>query len=403
MFKLAFRNLLRHKLRTGITLIAVAFGVAVLILSGGFVEDMLVQLRESTIHSQLGHIQIYKAGYYAQGRRDPYHYLIQKPETIVRQLAKLPHVGQVMMRLHFSGVLNNTHADLPIQGEGVEPDKEGELDSAVTWLAGRALAERDTYGIVLGEGVAKALQLNTGDFATLILNTPDGALNTLEFKVIGIFRTIGKDYDDHAVRITLKAAQELILTTAVHSLVMVLDDTRFTNEVAAVLRAQLPPKEFEVKTWFELADFYNKTVELYKRYFGVMKLIILVMVLLGVLNSIVLSLNERTGEFGTLMALGNRGMDLFRLIFAENCLLGLFGCAAGVAIGVVLAKIVSAIGIPMPPPPNMNSSFTATIRILPSVLFMSVVIGYLATIAAALFAAGRVVRLPIVDALRHNI
>jgi putative ABC transport system permease protein len=111
MLKLAFRNLFRHKLRTAITLMAVAFGVVMLILSGGFVEDMFVQLRESTIHSQLGHLQIYKAGYYAQGRRDPYHYLIQKPDVLERQLAELPHVARVMARLQFSGVLNNSQGE----------------------------------------------------------------------------------------------------------------------------------------------------------------------------------------------------------------------------------------------------------------------------------------------------
>lgn len=403
MLKLAFRNLFRHKLRTGITLMAVAFGVTALILSGGFVDDMFAQLRESTIHSQLGHIQVYKLGYYAHGRRNPYHYLIQNPDVVARQLAQLPHVSQVMERLRFSGVLNNSHADLPIEGEGVEADKERELDSAVTWLAGRPLTDKDAYGITLGEGVARALQLQPGNFATLILTTPDGALNSLEFKVVGIFRTIAKDYDDHAVQIALPAARELLQIQAAHSLVMLLDHTGATAGTVAAVKALLPANEYEVKTWRQLADFYDKAVELYKRYFGVMRLIILVMVLLGVLNSVILTVQERTGEFGTLLALGNRGRDLFRLIVAENALLGLFGCLTGVALGVALAELISAIGIPMPPPPNMSSGYTAFIRVVPSVLLMSVVIGYVATLLAALLAAKRASRLAIVDALRHNI
>ncbi|MEJ2553416.1 MAG: ABC transporter permease [Gammaproteobacteria bacterium] len=403
MLKLAFRNLFRHKLRTGITLTAVAFGVTALILSGGFVDDMFAQLRESTIHSQLGHIQVYRAGYYVHGRRDPYRYLIQHPRDLSRQLMQLPHVEQVMERLYFSGVLNNGHADLPIEGEGVEVDKERELDSAVTWLAGRAPSDKDAYGIALGEGVARALQLQPGDFATLTLTTPDGALNSLDFKVVGVFRTIGKDYDDHAVRVALPAAQELLQTQAAHSLVVLLDHTRATAEVAAAVEARLPANEYEVKTWRQLADFYDKVVELYKRYFGVMRLIILIMVLLGVLNSVILAVQERIGEFGTMLALGNRGRDLFRLIVAENALLGLFGSLAGVILGVLLAELISAIGIPMPPPPNMSSGYTAFIRVVPSVLLMSVVVGYVATLAAAMLAAKRVSRLAVVDALRHNI
>ena len=382
---------------------AVAFGVAMLILSGGFVEDTFIQLRESTIHSQLGHIQIYKAGYFEQGTRNPNRYLIKNPDALAKQIATIPNVSQVMARLQFSGVVNNGHADLPVQGEGVEPGKERELDTAVRWLAGRALRHKDTYGIVLGEGVARALHLKPGDFTTLLASTADGGLNTLDFKVVGVFRTFSKDYDDHAVRISLPAAQELLATSAVHSLVLLLSDTQATAKVAAVLKARLPSGRYEMKTWFQLADFYAKTVVLYKHYFGVMRIIILLMVLLGVLNSIVLAAHERTGEFGTLLALGNRGIDLFRLIVAENGLLGLFGCVTGVLLGIALAKIISAVGIPMPPPPNMTSGYIAYIRVVPSVVLTSAAIGCVATLVAALFAARRVIRLPIVDALRQNV
>ena len=82
MFRLALRNVFRHKLRTALTLAAIMSGVVGLILSGGFIEDTLFQLREATIHSQLGHLQIYKTGYYAQGSQAPYKFMIDKPDKI---------------------------------------------------------------------------------------------------------------------------------------------------------------------------------------------------------------------------------------------------------------------------------------------------------------------------------
>ena len=82
MFKLAFRNLSRQRARTGLTLCAIVVGVISILLSGGFVEDMLVQLREATIHSQLGHLQIYRTGYYASGGRTPGSYLIEDPGRV---------------------------------------------------------------------------------------------------------------------------------------------------------------------------------------------------------------------------------------------------------------------------------------------------------------------------------
>ena len=72
MFKLAFRNIFRQKALSLLTLMAIILGVTGLLLSGGFVEDVFYQLREATIHSHLGHIQVYRSGYSKEGRRDPF-------------------------------------------------------------------------------------------------------------------------------------------------------------------------------------------------------------------------------------------------------------------------------------------------------------------------------------------
>ena len=117
-----------------------------------------------------------------------------------------------------------------------------------------------------------------------------------------------------------------------------------------MLDTELGPQGFEVARWNTLSDFYEKAVDLYDRQFGVLRLIVLIMVLLGVANSVNMSAVERVGEFGTMMALGNRRIDVFRLVITENVLIGVIGSSTGLLIGVVLAWVISAIGIPMPPP-----------------------------------------------------
>ncbi|MCP5321286.1 MAG: ABC transporter permease [Pseudomonadales bacterium] len=403
MWQLAFRNIFRQRMRTALTLAAIVFGVVGIVLSGGFVEDVFVQLRESTIHSYLGHLQVHRAGYAEYGRRDPLAYLIEEPTELERQIAMIPGVEDVMARLSFSGLLNNGKADLPIIGEGIEPEKEARLGTALDIVAGRKLAEEDAYGVELGQGVATALQLAPGDFVTLVSSTPDGAVNSLEFEVIGTFRTFSKDFDGRAVRIPLAAAQELLYTDGAHGIVVALADTALTDTVAATLRAQLPAADYELKPWYELAEFYAKTVDLYRRQFGALQLIVLVMVLLSVGSSVNMTLHERTGEFGTLQALGQRRWRLFRLILAENLLLGLLGAALGVACGVLLAWLISRIGIPMPPPPGSNVGYTAFIRIVPAVLALGFTIGAASTLLAALLPARRITRVPVVDALRQNV
>ena len=270
-------------------------------------------------------------------------------------------------------------------------------------VAGRQLQDTDTFGAVIGEGVAVALQLQPGSALNLMVSTPDGALNTIEFEVVGVFRTFSKEYDDRAVRIAQVAAQELLFTPAIHNVVVLLDDTGATDEVVAAIKSRLGAQGYEVKPWHELADFYNKTVALYRRQFGALQAIILVMLVLSVASTVNMVVYERTGEFGTLLALGLRRQQIFRLVLIENTLLGLIGGLLGVITGLALAALISQIGVPMPPPPGSNTGYTASIRMVPWIFAAAAITGVLAASVAAILPGRRAAKLPVVEALRHNI
>jgi putative ABC transport system permease protein len=221
--------------------------------------------------------------------------------------------------------------------------------------------------------------------------------------VVGVFQTFSKDYDAHAVRIPLLAAQELLATEGVNTLVVELKQTKDTGMVEADLLQRFGSQGLEVNNWLKLNEFYAQTVEMYDAQFGILRIIILLMVLLSVANSVNMSVFERVGEFGTMMALGNRSRRIFGLIIAENSIIGLTGATAGVLLGILLALIISAIGIPMPPPPNSDLAYTARISIVPSVVIGAFAVGLIATILAAILPAMRVRHIPVVDALRQNI
>ena len=403
MIKLAFRNIFRNRLRTILTLAAIVSGVSAIIVSGGFVEDVFVQLREATIHSRLGHVQIYRTGYIEFGKREPTRYLIAEAKPVVDAVKAIPQVEGVMTRINFSGLANNGRADLPIIGEGVEAGKEAQFGGATTIISGRQLKDTDANGVIVGEGVAAALHLKTGKYLTLVVNTPEGALNSLEFEVVGIFRTFFKEYDDRAVRIPQSAAQEMLNTPAIHSVVVTLKDSESTDTAAAAIKAKIGAMGYEVKTWYELADFYEKTVALYKRQFGALQLIILVMLVLSVASTVNMAVYERTGEFGTMLALGQRRRQIFKLVMLEYTLLGVIGGLIGVAVGSSLALVASGVGIPMPPLPGSNAEYNANIRLVPWVMGMALITGALAAVVAAILPGRRASRLHVVDALRHNI
>ena len=401
-FSLALRNVFRQRMRSAGTLAAISLGVAGLILAAGFVQDIFIQLGEAIIHSQSGHLQIARQGYREGRTRAPEAFLIEQPDRLKQDALATPGVSLALARIGFAGVINNGKRDLGIIGEGVEPAAEAKLGTYLRYIEGRALADSDRDGIVLGQGVARSLGLQAGDRVNLVISLAQGAVNTLDFEVIGVFQSFSKDFDARAVRIPLSAARELMDTQSAHLIVLVLDKTGDTERILGALRQTLAPRGYELASWRELSDFYDKTVRLYESQFGVLRLIILLMVLLSVANSVNMTLFERTREFGTLLALGDRPGRVFQLIMTESLLLGLFGAALGMLLGCAAAWTISAIGIPMPPPPNANVGYTAFIRLVPVEVLSAGAVGFVATCLAAVLPARRVSRMPVVDALRKG-
>lgn len=396
---LAARNLGRNKTRSALALAAIACGVASLILSGGFVQDILFQLGEALIRSQSGHIQIAKAGYFEFGSRSPGKYLISSDDA--QQLGRVPHVDETMRRIAFSALASNGRSSYPVLGEGIEAAKEAKLGTALVVQEGRALLPTDRYGAFVGAGVARSLNLRPGSMLSLVAPTIDEAMNTVDVEVVGTFQSFSRDYDERVIKIALGTAQELLNTQGVNLLVLLLDQTRSTPGVVETLKGRLDARGLELRTWDWLNDFYWKAVALYDRQFGVLRLIVLLMVILAVVGAINVAVLERAGEFGTMRALGNSAADVTRLVVTEGVLMGFAGAVIGVVFGCAAAWIVSAVGIPMPPPPNSNLEYVARIPISPAVAGTAFLVGVLATVAASVVPAWRVSRLPIVEALRR--
>ena len=133
-----------------------------------------------------------------------------------------------------------------------------------------------------------------------------------------------------------------------------------------------------------------------------LQVIILALVLLGVVNSISMTLHERVAELGTMRALGRREKDVFLQLVIEYALLGLVGAALGTLVGVLLAAIISTIGIPMPPPPNSEEPFTARISVEWVSVCYAFAVGFIATVLAVLWPAWRAQRVPVAEALRQS-
>jgi len=170
----------------------------------------------------------------------------------------------------------------------------------------------------------------------------------------------------------------------------------------AGLKARLANQGVEVVPWYTLADFYNKTAQLFTKQIQAIKLIIAMIILLSISNTMTMTVIERVGEIGTAMALGVRRAGILRLFLSEGLLLGCIGGVVGMLTGVGVAALISHIGVPMPPPPGMAHGYIGQVLVTPGIAIEALVLAIATTLVASIYPAWKASRQSIVDALRFN-
>jgi putative ABC transport system permease protein len=239
----------------------------------------------------------------------------------------------------------------------------------------------------------------------LLATTSSGSINGIEAKVTGLFVTPNQTYDDSALRLPIALAQTLVRVKGAHSWIVLLQDTKQTDSFLQQFRSRFSEyrTNLEFIPWYERADFYNKTVALFSKQINVLRLIIALIIILTISNILIMNVLERTGEVGTLLAIGFRRSTILAMFVTEGLMLGLIGGLLGILTGYVLAELISTVGIPMPPPPGMEEGVTGRIQVSWAVITNAFLIALVTSLLAGIYPARKASRLQIVDALRHNI
>ena len=400
--RIAILNLQRNTRRTLVATLSVAGGVIAFLLAGGFIAWIFQDMREATIHSQLGHIQIVRPGYFDKGVADPYKYLLPTRSAEQQKVEQEPGVKILTPRLAFSGLLSLGDATVPFIGEGIDPEGERPISTRISLIDGNDLKTANEPAALLGEGLAKSIGAKPGDTIVLLATSAQGSPNAVELKVAGTFATISKEYDDNTLRIPIPIARKLMRVDGATAWIALLNDTEYTTDVANSLKTKLGDGGFELATWQRLAEFYNKTVTLFSKQVDVVKFIIGLIIILTISNTQTMSVLERTTEIGTSLAIGVRRSEILGMFILEGCMIGIAGGLLGLVMGYALSLAISAVGIPMPPPPGMIRGYTGQILVNGALAFDSLVLAFTTTLLASVMPAWKASHMNIVDALRTN-
>lgn len=404
--RVAFRNILRNRRRSALTLLAVTTGTVAMILFGGFIYQSFWGLRESTIRSQYAHLQVYKKGYQARGASNPLAFAIPDAPKVFEAIQDAigADVEVATARLEFSALIGNEDRSVICLGRAVDPDKEAQINTFLTIVEGINVSARVPDGAILGRGLADGLGAKLGDRLTLMSTTKGGSLNAVDVTVAGIFVSGAKEYDDVAITVPLKLGSTLLATEDPLKVVVLLKDTERTDAARAKLEAAFSAKglDLEVVSWSDLALFYHRVVGLYTNIFTFVRVVIAIIVVFSIANTLMMSVMERVREIGTIRALGTKRRGVISLFLLEGLLLGIFGGVLGIVVGIIAAKLISALGIQVPPPPGQSKGYTLEIFVVPVVIGQTFALCVITSLLSAMVPARKASRMSIAEALRYD-
>ncbi len=398
---LAFRNVLRNRRRTVMTLLIVAVGVAALMLSGGFFLYMFNELAEGTIRFGIGHLQICKSARLNGPEKWVMENGLDNYQQTLAMAQAVPHVRGAAPRIAFFGMATSGGKSDTFMAMAVDPAAERRMGFDLRAAAGAELANDGQ--ILVANGLARSLNTKVGDQLKLLAVTSTGALNSLDLIVAGTYSVGMREVDDHAVRLTVPAAQRLLPTDRVSVVVVGLDATRNTDSTYSALTGILGKGRTDVvvRKWIDLATFYRQCRGLFDGIFAFSGVIVFIMVVMSSANTLMMSVFERTREIGAMLAMGTPRSWVVALFVAEGVITGIFGAIAGVGAGRAIGEVVNRSGWVLPPPPATDMPLPVRVFFSADIMLGASALVILTLLVASLAPAIRASRLKIVEALAH--
>jgi ABC-type lipoprotein release transport system permease subunit len=406
VLRLAWRNLWRHARRTWLTIGAMVFSNILLVFMISLQFGMYGLMIENTLKVFTGHLQVQAPGY-----KDD-----QKMRQVVPDVAPLAEklrselgTDEVAARGWAFGLASSEERSYGIGIYGVQPEYEPRVSSIPGLVeAGRYLDDNDAAEIVIGSVLARNLRVGVGDELTLLGSGVDGSFAAAVVNIVGIFESGVPDLDRNIAEMPLGTFQDVFyMAGAGHQVVLFADSLLAVEEVAQRVTALLPDDEdLVVHDWDALQPGLKQAIQADISSAFFMYFILVILVAFSVLNTQLMSVLERTREFGIVMALGLKAGRLGRLVMLETTLMGVIGLALGALLGGIVTSWFTTNGLAIPGMEEMAAQFNLPPRMYPQVNVLTLLLGpfvvFLFTLLAAVYPALRLHKLHVVEAMRAS-
>ena len=357
----AWRNIWRNPIRSVLTISALASGLIMVILYASLLEGMTRQMVRFATEISTSHIQMHRQAYIDD--QDIYATL---PWSYMQEIENdFPDI-QVSPRLYAAGLASSANTSTGVFIKAVNPQREskvtkmlehvrhGNLDLGIADKTAQGFAR---YNVVIGAQLAKNMNVKPGDELVLVTQATDGSIGNALYRISAVLKPLEPNFDRIGVLMSIEAYQQLMyLENGFHELAIKVPDqtqlqviqTRLNNTLEQ-LSASQPLDELGgppiVRNWRQLSPAVADLLEMSKVFVFIIGFIIISLASLGMLNTMLMAVHERTHEFGILLAIGMKRRWLLLMVLVESFFLSLVSAVAGSVLGLIINSYFEKYGI----------------------------------------------------------
>ncbi len=347
ILKIAFRNTFRQKRRTILTALAMIVGFTLLSLTIGLSDGAYGNIISMFTRNRIGHIQVHRNGYLDK----PSLYNTINEYTLVGEtIQNTTGVEAWTPRVYAAGLGSVGEKSTAVQIIGVDVAREIQatrFDKKV--IEGSVLAGTASHEAIIGKGLAKTLSAKIGSEIVIFSQGADGSLANDVYQIVGITESGDDATDRTACYLHIDDAQELfVLEGRAHEIVVIISNINQVDKVRNVIDTRLNDSTLDVAPWQVVAKSFYRAMKADQQGDAISRWVIMLIVAIGVLNTVLMSVLERTREYGVLKAVGTKPTQIFWLVICEVVVIALGSICVGALLGILVNYLLSIYGITYP-------------------------------------------------------
>jgi len=410
MFKIALRNIFRNKRRSALSGLSIAVAVMVAVYLWSLLTGIMDNLFDNTIRMTNGHVRILNAEYVKREKMMPLEANIPNYKPLERIAEANPNVTLTVGRIKFGVLMDYKGNNKPVLGTGIVPETESRISRLDQKMVEGRMIRMGQEEMNIGANLARDLGLKLGDTLTVVTQTAYGSIAAMNLKIVGIFSYGVVSIDQKTFFLPLDKAQQLLdLDNSVTEIFVFIKDMNKAPEVAKEIKASLDqvyPGQYTTKAWQDQGILFLY-MGLARNIYAFIYFLVLFLASFTILNTMFMSVLERTKEIGMMKSLGMKNRQVMGVILLEAMLIGTIASFIGAIWGSGIAYYLAVVGIDFTATfeamKDFNFPLSSVYRAIFSwgIVFFGFCMGILFSVVAAIPPALRAAQMEPTEALRE--